>query len=161
MPALNSLRKLSALVLIAMVMVFTPALAKPPGVTEKYSQTYINANLVVGKTTIKEVEERFGKPHEVSSYSEGAESITWAYRRDKEKTFRGLVSKAQSKIFSAGRLIGGRALDAAHQTGGAAEEIERKADDTNELLGANGDSGKIGSISIDFRNGVIARRSWH
>lgn len=164
--ALRSL--VSTMILLGLLAFSAGVLGKPPGLDTKYSESYIKANLVVGKTTIAEVRERFGEPtsrdhsSRIGLTGSKRESEYWTYDRRDEKTKGSLLDQARAKLGGAASLLGGTRLGAAaseanRQGTRAAVEVSSRTSGAKDLLGAEpaADPGRVVRMTIHFDSGVV------
>ncbi len=161
-------RRKPLLALLALVAFSAAAGAKPPSLDTKYTESYIKANLVVGKTTIAEVRERFGEPtsrdrnRSIGLTGAKSESEYWTYDRRDEKTKGSLFDQARTKLGGAASLFGGTRLGAAaskaNYRGSVADvEVNSRVSGAKDLLGtepaANPD--QVIRVTIHFDEGVV------
>lgn len=167
-PLFHPFRRACVAALLAFVALGVQA--KPPALDTKYSESYINANLVVGKTTMQQVRESFGEPTSrdrtrgMGLSERQRTEETWQYDRTKEKAKPGLLEMIQRKSGAVVGLLGrGAAANAAsdvhYDALHARNQIDTKTGGAKELLGVDqtDDPDAVVVLSVYFKNGVVEK----
>lgn len=139
------MRKVRLWMLAALVM--GAAIAAPASAASyksKFTQGYTSKHLITKKTTMGEVRDLYGKPHDggdVSVHSDGSKQATWTYDLN-QHGFKGLLSKASSLVSDASSLSGGYtsgASDAMRGVNSAANTKNTAERAMGTITGADGD----------------------